>query len=120
MDSPRSEWNDRAIDQLEGRVENLERDIDSTRDERAAMARLPGEMVGLRRDVDRIEGAVDRIDERERRRITAAKEDMTDYVDQRMAAQAPRITLKQAAGVIIPIVVALIGAVATVLAGLPE
>jgi hypothetical protein len=46
MNSPRSEWNDRALDQLDGRVENLERDVDGLREhvDRRLSERQPNQM----------------------------------------------------------------------------
>lgn len=43
MTSKREEWNDRALDQLDGRVENSERDIDDLRAELRDVKRLAAE-----------------------------------------------------------------------------
>lgn len=112
MDS-RSEWNDRAIDRLA-------KDFDDLSDEFDIVRRIPWEVAqALERERDRTDVAFREAERNEVRRVRELRAYVDKRLDERPEAKASMrsFMLTLAATILVPLAVAIIGALAIVNAG---
>jgi hypothetical protein len=80
MTPPREEWNDRAVDGLNKRVDDLSIELDIVRRLPQAVARVDERTEALEQDAARLQRAAEAADAREERRIR----ELRSYVDRRL------------------------------------
>lgn len=105
MNPPPKDWNDRALDELAKRVDNLSGEFDIVRE-------LPWDLAqALERDRDRTDEAFREADRTEVRRVS----ELRSYVDRRLEERpVPRASWSEivktvVVPVVVPVIVALIG-----------
>lgn len=119
MTPPRSEWNDRAIDRLAKDIDDLSIELNIVRRLPQAVADVAASVDALERDAERLQRAVEIADAREERRVR----ELRGYVDKRLDERPEAKTsmrsfmLTLAATILVPLAVAIIGALAIVNAG---
>ena len=119
MTPQRQEWNDRAIDGLAKRVDDLGIELDIVRRLPQAVAKVDERTEALETDAMRLQRAVEIADAREERGFRDLRTYVDKQLDERPEAKASMrsfmVTL--AATILVPIIVAVIGALAIVNSG---